>query len=479
MTKIVVDIEALWRMVDKLSLTAEDMGEWGKYLLRSTSDARSYDGQYAPWVQAMAGEADHDIRASADEVNQLGRELRRVTQAFEDAEQAESVGDFAWALIMREMVERGEIPRGDWFEWREKIRKPPWISPEVWDLLSPEEKRELVLEARKAYDAQNERIASMRTPPWEKDPNWLWNIIGIDPLLLDSRYLHGDINIAELQAYLEGVKREYDGHWADFLEKQAVFKFGVGDDLSEAFLIYMFGLEGAAEYGVQAEVSIDQRLMGVPDFKYSTGSARQYIDLSEIQGFDNAYNVVHLNLCGQLTIAVIIGEDPIDTLVQFENVSNGQSILEDPNMGTYPQNLIDLLEEHQWEGQPMGYASDPEPWQDYPPTMQNLHDYLVDGKVVIPLVNLNTNTGYLEPGDIHADASHWIAVLQTVETRTGEEFIRIYNPFQNREEWISYDDLSDAWELYAKSNRADEPMGPNYRAVIASPPEELAWLPNP
>jgi hypothetical protein len=111
--------------------------------------------------------------------------------------------------------------------------------------------------------------------------------------------------------------------------------------------------------------------------------------------------------------------------------------------------------------------------------MQNLHDYLVDGKVVIPLVNLNTNNGYLEPGDIHADASHWVAVLQTVETRTGEEFVRIYNPFQNREEWISYEDLSDSWQLYAKSNRADEPMGPNYRAVIASPSEELAWLPNP
>jgi len=85
----------------------------------------------------------------------------------------------------------------------------------------------------------------------------------------------------------------------------------------------------------------------------------------------------------------------------------------------------------------------------------------------------------IKPGDIYADASHWVPVLQTVETRTGEEVIRIYNPFQNREEWISYEDLSNSWQLYPKHNRADEPMGPNFRAVIASPLEEMQWLPNP
>jgi len=185
MTKIVVDIEALQRMVDWLSMTAEDMSGVGKSLLRATSDARSYDGQYASWVQALAAEADHDIRTSASELNTLRQQLGRVAKAFEDADQAVEAGDFAWALIMRGMVERGEIPRGDWFGWRERIIRPPWISPEEWKLLTPEERRELVLEARRAYDTQNARIARMRTPPWEKAPGWLWDITGINPLLME------------------------------------------------------------------------------------------------------------------------------------------------------------------------------------------------------------------------------------------------------------------------------------------------------
>jgi hypothetical protein len=115
----------------------------------------------------------------------------------------------------------------------------------------------------------------------------------------------------------------------------------------------------------------------------------------------------------------------------------------------------------------------------YPSTMQNLHDCLVDGKVVIPLVNLNTNNSYLEPGDIHADASHWVAVLQKIETNNGVEFVYINNPYQNREEWLSYEDFKSSWQLYGKSNRGDERMESNYRAVIATPPEEIMWLPNP
>jgi len=82
-------------------------------------------------------------------------------------------------------------------------------------------------------------------------------------------------------------------------------------------------------------------------------------------------------------------------------------------------------------------------------------------------------------GDIYSDTSHWVAVIQIVETRTGEEVVRIYSPFQNREEWIRYDDYQSSWQLYSKYNGSGERMGPNYRAVIATSPEEMQWLPNP
>lgn len=85
----------------------------------------------------------------------------------------------------------------------------------------------------------------------------------------------------------------------------------------------------------------------------------------------------------------------------------------------------------------------------------------------------------MKPDDIYTDASHWVAVLQTVETVNGEDFVKICNPYENREEWIRYDDYQSPWQLYSKYNRSGERMGPNYRAVIATPPEELQWLPNP
>jgi len=268
----------------------------------------------------------------------------------------------------------------------------------------------------------------------------------------------------------------------------------VGDDLTEAFLIYMFGLEGAAEYGVEVYFYDDSRFKGsvVEDNQrilqnplemieiYIVGDNAQDLNLGAIEGFEGSYvGIVHKNLCGEITSAVTMGVDPIEALIKFEGVGEGAAILANPAMGTNVVDLIRLYEEYGWEGQPIGYAADPDLWKDYPPTMENLTEYLQEGKAVVTLVNLNTSNGYLEPGDVQTDASHWVAVLQTVETRSGDEFVRIYNPYRNREEWLSYDDLKSSWQLYAKYNRWDVRMGPNYRAVIATPPEDLQWLPTP
>lgn len=390
-------------------------------------------------MQALADEADRDINAYAYKIKKLSDRLEQIARAFEDADQAELAGDFAWALIMREMVERGEIPTSDWFQWLETFNRPPWISPGEWRMLDHGDRWEILLAARRAYDAQNERIARMRTPPWEKDPNWLWGVGGINPQLFEGKYFP-DMDIAGYQTYVEQVKQEYEQHWADFLDKQAVYKFGVGDDLTEAFLIYMFGLEGAAAYGVEVHfyddgrfkgsvVAGDQRILQNPlDMIeiYIVGDRAQDINLGVIEGFEGSYvGIVHTNLCGEITSAVTMGVDPIDALIKFEGVGEGAAILADPSMGTNPTDIIRLYEEYGWEGQPIGYGADPEPWKDYPPAMENLNEYLQEGKAVITLVNLNTSSGYLEPTDVDADASHWVAVLQTVETASGEDFVRI------------------------------------------------------
>lgn len=491
MTKIVVDVEALRCMVDWLSASGEDMFLWGKSLLHATSDARSYDGQYAPWVQALADGANHDIYAYIHEVKNLSRRLERIAKAFEDADQAELAGDFAWALIMREMVERGEIPTGDWFQWQQTFSRPPWISPAVWRRLNREERAEIVLAARRAYDAQNDRIARMRTPPWEKDSNWLWGVTGINPHLFESRGLLGVEDISEYEAYLEQVKREYEQEWANFLENQSVYKFGVGDDLTEAFLIYMFGLEGAADYGVEvfyskdgnfsgAVVAEDQRLLMNHHYeRFSGGDHAQDINLDNIpqfhtQGYGSNYEEdfgVHYNLCGEITTAVAIGVDPIDALIEFDGVPGGTEILLDQSEGTDHADLSRLLGEYGWEGERVGNAGDPYPWRDngsWRPKVDQVAQHLSEGRAVIALVNLDTHSDFIEPVDGRSDTTHWVTILQVMNTREGDSVVRIFNPYQNREEWLPFNKLVGSWT-----------PGPNYRAVIATPPEELQWLPNP
>jgi len=491
MTKIVVDVEALRRMVDWLSASGEDMSLWGKSLLNATSDARSYDGQYAPWVQALADGANHDIYAYIHEVKNLSRRLEKIAKAFEDADQAELAGDFAWALIMREMVERGEIPTGDWFQWRQTISRPPWISPAVWRRLNREERAEIVLAARRAYDAQNERIARMRTPPWEKDEDWLWRIIGLNPDQLAYLDPRNDGRREAYQDLLDRTRAEYEQHWTDFLEKQAVFKFGVGDDLTEAFLIYMFGLEGAAEYGVGQIVVDNQRLLDNPQERlreFAGGGRAQYINLDRIPNLNNQrFGVdsgermgIHFNLCGELTSAITIGVDPIEALIRFDSINieengvvftDGSAILEDHTMGTDAGDLSALLREYGWQGDRVGNTGDPYPWRDHrswQPKPDQVMSHLDEGRAVIALVNLDTTSTLIEPVNNHTDSTHWVSILQVVQTRDGKSVVRIYNPYENREEWYPFYQLVESWT-----------PGPNYRAVVATPPEELRWLPNP
>jgi len=307
-------------------------------------------------------------------------------------------------------------------------------------------------------------------------------------------------NRDEFKANLEQVKREYEQEWANFLENQSVYKFGVGDDLTEAFLIYMFGLEGAAEYGVEFVHARDGHLLGgiSSDEQRLLEDPRPYIDqyllpdtrhfqdihIGGIPQFDGLgygdWKGVHYNLCGEITVAVTIGVEPIEALFRFEGIyieengvvfTDGSAILEDHSMGTDAGDISALLREYGWQGERVGNTGDPYPWRDHrdwQPKADQVAQHLNEGRAVIALVNLDTNSNFVEPVDGHTDATHWVSILQVMETQDGDAVVRIYNPYQNREEWYSFDTLVDAWT-----------PGPNYRAVVATPPEEMAWLPNP
>jgi len=269
LTDIYVDLEALRRMVRHLVHRGAEMPRWATTLVNRTIDARTYEGgQYGPWVRDLAGAAASRARTFAEELSEHGHWLRNVVTAFEEADAADVVGYGAWAAMIRAMVEEGQDPTSLIPDWARLRGCPPWVSAEDWLMYSADQRRAIINEYQAAYLAQQERIERLRTPPWEKDPDWLWRITGVDPNLMDSL---GAASLDDLRAYQEGLdslRAEWQGYWDDFLESQSLYKFGVGDDLREAFLIYMFGLEGAGEYGVAEVVAADQRILGIPEFPF-------------------------------------------------------------------------------------------------------------------------------------------------------------------------------------------------------------------
>jgi hypothetical protein len=490
MTKIHVDTEELNTVARDMLAIADELDGCGRDLLRAAAGAPSYDGQYGPWLAGLASESDHDLRLQSRWFRDNGQWLLRTATAFAEADMAEKSGYAAWAAVMREMVEQGLDPMELMPDWLRRLQRPPWISAEMWAALPPGERAETLRGLQEQWLAQQERISRMRTPPWEKDPGWLMWLLGMDAGFEGRLGRANPDDVRDHQVLMERTRKEYQELWEDFLASQSVYKFGVGNDLTEAFLIYLFGLEGAGGYGVGPSVSPGQWLLERPAFQGSIGTPAQSINLGdpELPFTNYRYGHVHPNLCGELTVAVTLGLDPTQALVIFEGLepnrtegilTDGAAILADRSMGTSARNLSDFMKALGWTGEPIGFAGDTQVWAERPPTMEEVGERLRHGQAVIALVSLDTRSTYLTASDVPNDAAHWVSILQALKTRSGEEIVRVYNPYMNREEWYAWQELQDSWQLGSKLDRSGDALGPNFRGVIGTPPSMQSWLPTP
>jgi len=111
----------------------------GDHLLAQTSGALSYDGQYAPWIQAIAGEADHRLRLFGDKLDSLADLLDRIAWAFENADSLDEREMHFWAGEYRALIDAGFD--GSTFPWwLIRGQKPPWMSDSVWKHMLPEDR---------------------------------------------------------------------------------------------------------------------------------------------------------------------------------------------------------------------------------------------------------------------------------------------------------------------------------------------------
>jgi hypothetical protein len=502
-TQIHVDTERLAHMCWQLDWHVSTLHNGAAGLVRAVYGAPSYNGQYGPWLWNLAMEGSDPLHRMADHLGGLLEWLRRVTDAFVEADELEIIGIPAWAALIREMVESGNVPAAvsSLYEWKGSNVCPPWIDEATWQHMSATSQLAILRDARLAYEEQLARIERLRMPPWEKDESWLWSVTGINPAALESRGYFSPQEIAEYRQHLAQVRADYDAKWGEFLESQSIYKFGVGDDLSEAFIIYLFGLEGAATHGLDARLASDGTVQAIvvregqqlldrshvsdPVWQKVRGVDRpvQYYDLEQIAEFQGkGYGTqsldqngerhgYHYNLCGQITSAASMGLDPIDVLVTFESLPDGPRILGDQTMGTTERELRRLMAEYGWTTESIGHKGDAYSWWDgesWQPKAYQVSDFLDNGQGVRALLNLDTGTGLIGPKDGVHDAPHWAHILQVVVRDEGEAYVRIYNSFMHREEWYNFDHVVDSWTPSS-----------NYVASIETPPAELGWLPSP
>ena len=144
MTVISVAPEELETVARSMLESADEVEHCGRELLGVAAAAPSYDGQYAPWLEVMATEDDHDTRLLAEEMRVHANELLGIAGAFRDADLLDALGHGGWAVAIRRIVDAGHDPTGLTADWLGRLGRPPGINPHEWNLLTPEEKQPIL-----------------------------------------------------------------------------------------------------------------------------------------------------------------------------------------------------------------------------------------------------------------------------------------------------------------------------------------------
>lgn len=198
--------------------------------------------------------------------------------------------------------------------------------------------------------------------------------------------------------------------------------------------------------GVYAEQDMAIGLMpGIPD---------------DILGSDN----YHTSLCGVLAVSTLVQEDPAFFIWEsYKQFPWAPKMYSHPGYGTYESNMIDMLEWKGWQVEDPAQAQSPDSCINAPlthgekdtvgrETLCEWSQKMSSGAVPVLAANLMADKGHgvlvsKEYGfSGNTNAAHWVLLLQLVSSKDGSTYIRIYNPYQNREEWMLWDDLFMAWQ---------------------------------
>ena len=475
-----VDPEELRLAAGELQDSARQLRQVGHDLVAVAHTAPSYDGQFGPAVREAAESLQAEACQLASWLDGLGGGLEAKAQAFQEADEVAVAGLTAAGAQLQALVDEG-TPLPLMPAWLRRGERPPWVEEEDWSFLPRAERAAILAEARQRWMEAQARRAALLTPPWEKDPGWLARVAGLTPEAIRS------LSLDERHNLLADARAQYAAEWPRFLANQSMFQYGVATDQSEAFLIYLYGLEGAERYGAGPNLASDSPGRILPDLemgKYrdpDRPDVAQYLVITDMPSLKELLPEGHKlhNDCAYLSTGATMGMTANDALGQVARldrnqypylVVDGLTVLRnDETVG--PPTIRAQFESQGWEAHAIGYQSDQELWNPAggsgAPQPGRVRGMLDSGRGIVALVNLDISEARLAPAHVSDDAPHWASIVQVLQTRDGENVVRVFNSFQDREEWYSWADFRHAWEV---------PGSANYRAVYATPPESVAFV---
>ncbi|NRD55445.1 MULTISPECIES: SH3 domain-containing protein [Corallococcus] len=331
-------------------------------------------------------------------------------------------GTQAWvkASLVKEEVVPPPPYESPFPQWMADGTRPPDIEMHVWNALPKESRAEIIQTAR-------EKVVAENWPMPEFDVN------GPPPPSFSS--------MAWSHLPSESKQAIFQQEWQAAVSEQTQKLFsGVqsGGEVPEHSFLGTASTLGRGKAGEWREFAVHPH------------SAAQYLNLNSMWGGD--WRTVHKNLCGPLAVGASMGVLPQEALTRFA-ASNGDISEGLLNTG-YTTGKDDLIPMYTAEKWTTDYSSgDALPPEDFA-------RFLADGKSLVALVNINPDgaDGMLRAGG----TAHFVNVRAVEENGNGDWMVRVYNPYQNREEVYSWKDFKASW-TQTEGNNA-------YGLLIATPP---------
>lgn len=353
------------------------------------------------------------------------------------------------------------LKAADFLNWLAAPAPPNWISSTVWSALQAESQqnimngiRNAVQERQAQWDLWLANVSANGRQNEARMEEWLvtlqggmdvWSLRG-ERIFKEAGEGGGHLGWAvenDIMRWTGQVKRNdnepkykiWHEVWLYKMEK--LLRGWYKADLLDPYVYPTDEDDPSVASNLESQFDLSQPLLRLPvdrEFQDAIDAGRrgyQYLDVFRV--IDK--HVIHFNLCGEICVAALTGRDVIPLLNQWKNsYVRAPAIIRDPKEGTSVGDLKSMLALSNFVFEEYRYS--PSVALTSPLRLQK---QLMEGKMAIAGVGIYRSNGKLcgNETDSGKIARHWV-ILEDIKPVGNSGWVRLYNPFRNREEICSY-----------------------------------------